>query len=72
LPAGTLDGTEVVAGDGQRVLLLTVQPEGRRPMDAADWRRGVRPEPGERLGVEPGTEPGAEAGTEPGAEAAPR
>jgi methionyl-tRNA formyltransferase len=54
LPAGTLDGTEVVAGDGHRVALLTVQPEGRRPMDAADWRRGVRPESGERLGAEPG------------------
>jgi methionyl-tRNA formyltransferase len=47
---GTLDGTDVVAGDGHRVALLTVQPEGRRPMDAGDWLRGVRPEAGERLG----------------------
>ncbi len=47
---GTLDGTDVVAGDGHRVALLTVQPEGRRRMDAGDWLRGVRPEVGERLG----------------------
>ncbi len=49
-PTGSLDGTEVTAGDGRRVALVTVQPEGRRPMDAADWLRGARPEPGERLG----------------------
>jgi methionyl-tRNA formyltransferase len=48
---GTLDGTVVVAGDGTRLRLVTVQPEGKRPMDAADWVRGFRPEPGERLGV---------------------
>ena len=47
---GVLYGTEVVAGDGHRVVLVTVQPEGRRPMDASDWLRGVRPEPGARLG----------------------
>jgi methionyl-tRNA formyltransferase len=29
------------------VLLGTVQPQGKRPMDAADWARGVRIEPGE-------------------------
>jgi methionyl-tRNA formyltransferase len=49
-PIGSLDGTGVVAGDGRRVTLVTVQPEGKRPMDAADWLRGVRPGPGERLG----------------------
>jgi methionyl-tRNA formyltransferase len=27
-----------------------VQPPGRRPMPAADWARGARPEPGERFG----------------------
>ena len=44
-------GAEVVAGDGTRVRLVTVQPEGKRPMDADDWLRGVRPRPGERLGA---------------------
>jgi methionyl-tRNA formyltransferase len=48
---GSLQGTDVVAGDGYRIALVTVQPEGRRPMDAEDWLRGVRPEPGERLGT---------------------
>lgn len=47
---GTLDGTEVVAGDGHRIRLITVQPEGKRPMDASDWRHGVRPQAGEVLG----------------------
>jgi methionyl-tRNA formyltransferase len=50
LPVGTLDGTGVVAGGGDRVQLLTVQPADKRPMEAADWLRGVRPLPGERLG----------------------
>jgi methionyl-tRNA formyltransferase len=48
---GTLDGAVVAAGDGTRLRLVTVQPEGKRPMDAGDWARGFRPEPGERLGV---------------------
>ena len=48
-----LDGTDVVAGGGTRLRLVTVQPEGRRPMDAGDWLRGVRPGPDERLGGEP-------------------
>ncbi|MQS09733.1 methionyl-tRNA formyltransferase [Streptomyces alkaliphilus] len=30
--------------------LLWVQPQGRKPMPAADWARGVRPGPDERLG----------------------
>jgi methionyl-tRNA formyltransferase len=47
---GRLVGTDVVAGGGTRVRLLTVQVEGRRPMDADAWRRGVRPGPDERLG----------------------
>lgn len=33
------------------VVLRDVQPQGKRPMPAADWARGVRPEPGERLGT---------------------
>jgi methionyl-tRNA formyltransferase len=47
---GALHGEEVTAGEGSRLRLITVQPEGRQPMPAADWLRGVRPEPGERLG----------------------
>jgi methionyl-tRNA formyltransferase len=47
---GALDGEVVTAREGTRLRLITVQPEGRQPMPAADWRRGVRPEPGERLG----------------------
>jgi methionyl-tRNA formyltransferase len=50
LPPGTLDDVDVVAGDGERVRLLTVQPADKRPMEAAAWLRGVRPRPGERLG----------------------
>lgn len=46
---GTLAGTRVATGDGQ-LELGTVQPEGRRPLAAADWVRGARPAPGERLG----------------------
>jgi methionyl-tRNA formyltransferase len=47
---GALHGEVVTAGDGSRLRLITVQPEGRQPMAAADWLRGVRPEPGEQLG----------------------
>ncbi|MFJ9213670.1 methionyl-tRNA formyltransferase [Streptomyces sp. NPDC102264] len=32
--------------------LLWVQPQGKKPMRAADWARGVRIAPGERLGQE--------------------
>jgi len=34
------------------VLLGAVQPQGKRPMDAADWARGVRIEPGEKFADE--------------------
>jgi methionyl-tRNA formyltransferase len=47
---GSLQGTAVLGGDGYRLALLTVQPEGKRPMDAEAWLRGVRPARGERLG----------------------
>jgi len=47
---GTLEGDVVVAGDGTRLRLVTVQPEGRQPVDAASWLRGARVQPGERLG----------------------
>jgi methionyl-tRNA formyltransferase len=42
-------GPVVAAGEGA-ILLEEVVPEGRRWMPAADWARGARPEPGERLG----------------------
>jgi len=32
-----------------RVQLGMVQPQGKKPMTAADWARGVRPEPGEKF-----------------------
>lgn len=36
------------------VELLWVQPQGKKPMRAADWARGVRIAPGERLGADDG------------------
>ncbi len=51
LEAGQLHGTEVGAGGGTRLVLRTVQPEGKRPMDAADWLHGVHPGPDDRLGA---------------------
>jgi methionyl-tRNA formyltransferase len=50
-PPGTLIGPDVIAGDGGRVRLVTVQPEGRRPMAAEDWLRGARPTADEQLGT---------------------
>ncbi len=47
---GSLIGTEVVAGHRSRVRLITVQPEGRKPVDAEAWVRGARVLPGERMG----------------------
>ncbi|MGW2300404.1 methionyl-tRNA formyltransferase [Streptomyces sp. NPDC001809] len=42
----------VYAGTGSyAVELLWVQPQGKKPMKAADWARGVRIAEGERLGV---------------------
>jgi methionyl-tRNA formyltransferase len=43
------DGPRVTAGDGE-VELVEVQPEGKGRMAAADWARGARWQPGERLG----------------------
>jgi methionyl-tRNA formyltransferase len=48
-PPGSLVGAVVATGDGGLVL-QRVQPESRSPMSADDWRRGVRPAVGERLG----------------------
>ncbi|MEU8521997.1 methionyl-tRNA formyltransferase [Streptomyces sp. NBC_01216] len=42
----------VFVGTGSyAVELLWVQPQGKKPMRAADWARGVRIAPGERVGV---------------------
>jgi methionyl-tRNA formyltransferase len=49
LVAGQLQGNVVVTGEGG-LRLLTVQPEGRGLMAGADWVRGARPRPEERLG----------------------
>ena len=47
LDAGA-DGLRVACGDG--VLLVTrLKPEGRAELDAAEWARGARPQPGERF-----------------------
>lgn len=43
--AGVLVGTGTVA-----VAMTEVRPEGRKPMAAADWARGVRPTDGEAFG----------------------
>ncbi|HVL27069.1 MAG TPA: methionyl-tRNA formyltransferase [Acidimicrobiales bacterium] len=43
------DSLRVATGEGA-VELVEVQPEGRGPQAAADWRNGARPLPGERLG----------------------
>lgn len=41
-------GADVVVAAGSRaVRLVTVQPEGKRPMAARDWANGVRPSVGE-------------------------
>jgi methionyl-tRNA formyltransferase len=43
------DGVSVGTGRGA-VRLGQVQPAGKRMVPAADWARGARPAPGERLG----------------------
>ncbi|KIZ17500.1 methionyl-tRNA formyltransferase [Streptomyces natalensis] len=53
LAPGALDVTKkaVYAGTGSHAVeLLWVQPQGKKPMKAADWARGVRIEAGERVG----------------------
>lgn len=46
---GSLNGLVVATGDGG-LELVEVQPEGRGTQLGEAWRRGARPEPGERLG----------------------
>ncbi|MFC5803838.1 methionyl-tRNA formyltransferase [Streptomyces formicae] len=42
----------VYVGTGSHAVeLLWVQPQGKKPMPAADWARGVRISPGERVGA---------------------
>ncbi|GAA3397757.1 methionyl-tRNA formyltransferase [Streptomyces roseoviridis] len=42
----------VYVGTGSHAVeLLWVQPQGKKPMKAADWARGVRIAPGERVGA---------------------
>ncbi|MGD3107139.1 methionyl-tRNA formyltransferase [Streptomyces sp. YGL11-2] len=56
LAPGELAGTKkaVYVGTGSRpVELLWVQPQGKKPMQGADWARGVRIAAGERLGEQP-------------------
>jgi methionyl-tRNA formyltransferase len=43
-------GVHVGTGSGA-VLLGDVQPAGKRMLAAADWARGARPQPGERVGT---------------------
>jgi methionyl-tRNA formyltransferase len=50
LPPGTLEG-DAVAAATSTLRLRRVQPEGRAPMPAAEWLRGARPLPGERVGA---------------------
>ena len=51
LAPGVLDPEGLLVGTGDGALeLVEVQPEGRGPQRAADWRNGARPRPGERFG----------------------
>jgi methionyl-tRNA formyltransferase len=60
LPTGDMPGTVVEAGHdlvaiacGRGALrLVTVRPEGRGDMSAAEWARGARLKPGDRMMVE--------------------
>jgi methionyl-tRNA formyltransferase len=46
--------SSVAVGTGSKVLeLVTVQPQGKKPMAAADWARGVRITAEDRLGPDP-------------------
>jgi methionyl-tRNA formyltransferase len=52
LAPGELLGPIVGTGSGL-LELLEVQPEGKGRQSAADWARGARLAPGERLGEDP-------------------
>jgi methionyl-tRNA formyltransferase len=46
---GQIVGSHVVCGDGRAITLTEVQPEGKQPMAAGDWRNGAQPSDGERF-----------------------
>jgi methionyl-tRNA formyltransferase len=47
-----VDGGSVLVGTGSGTVALgEVQPAGKRMLPAADWARGARPVPGERVGT---------------------
>jgi len=48
---GELEGSVAATADGGLELVL-VQPEGKRPLAASDWLRGLRSEVPVRLGPE--------------------
>jgi methionyl-tRNA formyltransferase len=48
-----VDGEALVGTAAGALALRIVQPEGRGPLPAADWARGARLEPGDRLGLAP-------------------
>lgn len=50
LVPGELRGNVVGTGGATSLALRTVQPEGKQPMEAEAWLRGVRPAPDERFG----------------------
>lgn len=69
-PVQPVDGPSVIPGEllvGKREVLVgtatsvvrlgTVTAPGKKAMPAADWARGARPEPGERLGMPSAIEP---------------
>jgi methionyl-tRNA formyltransferase len=75
LKPGELRSTKssVTVGTGSKPLdLITVQPQGKKPMAAANWARGVRITPDDVLGIQSGTDSAAdtsnESGTQLGAE----
>ncbi len=72
-PVQPVDGPSVMPGEllvGKREVLVgtatsvvrlgTVTAPGKKPMPAADWARGARPEPGERLAEPTGTNEAAD------------
>lgn len=49
-PGEVVAGREVIVGTASSPLVASwVQPAGKKPLPAADWARGVRPESGERF-----------------------
>ena len=49
----TFDTTHARIGTGSKAIeLVTVQPQGKKPMAGADWARGVRITADDQLGSE--------------------